>query len=44
MQADQPLVRFEWFPTFSKLKSALEAYGYLSDTPDSSVSKTVSTG
>ncbi|XP_020259995.1 uncharacterized protein LOC109836495 isoform X2 [Asparagus officinalis] len=42
-EADRPLVRFEWFPTFSKLKNALEAYGYLSDTPDSSVSTTVST-
>lgn len=41
-EAKRPLVRFGWFPTYSQLKDALEVYGYLSDTTDSSVSEAVS--
>lgn len=40
MQADQPLLKLEWFPSYPKLKDALEIYGYLYDLSPSQDAKT----
>ncbi|XP_073112175.1 uncharacterized protein [Elaeis guineensis] len=39
-EADQPLLKLGWFPSYSKLKDALEIYGYMYDSSPSQDIKT----